>query len=87
MDACAHYQVVPTPEPEAKTEGCEECLPIGQSWVHLRKCLVCGHVGCCDSSVGKHAAKHYHATEHPVIRTNEPGENWSWCYVDRAYRN
>ena len=59
---CQHLRTVPVPEPEARTVGCEECLAIGQSWVHLRKCLVCGHVGCCDQSVGKHATKHFHET-------------------------
>jgi uncharacterized UBP type Zn finger protein len=64
------------------TAGCEECLRIGQKWVHLRLCLACGHVGCCDSSIGKHATKHFHRTKHPVMRSLEPGESWAWCYVD-----
>jgi uncharacterized UBP type Zn finger protein len=72
-------RTVPVPEPEAGTQGCEECLAIGQRWVHLRKCLVCGHVGCCDQSIGKHATKHAHATGHPVIRSFEPGEEWRFC--------
>ncbi len=62
--------------------GCEECVKAGMRWVHLRECLECGHVGCCDSSVGKHATKHFHATKHPVMRSVEPGEQWGWCYVD-----
>jgi uncharacterized UBP type Zn finger protein len=62
--------------------GCEECLKTGQRWIHLRQCLVCGHVGCCDSSIGKHATKHFHHTQHPVMRSIEPGEEWGWCYVD-----
>ena len=62
--------------------GCEECLKMGDSWVHLRLCLICGHVGCCDSSKNKHATKHYHGTKHPLIRSIEPGESWVWCYVD-----
>jgi adenylate cyclase len=68
---------------EAKTpDGCEECLQIGSDWVHLRLCLSCGHVGCCDNSPNKHATKHFKSTKHPVIRSFEPGETWEWCYVD-----
>ena len=67
-----------------KTKGCEECLKLGDHWVHLRLCLTCGHVGCCDSSQNKHPTKHFHATKHPVIRSQEPGENWMWCYVDEV---
>jgi hypothetical protein len=70
---------------EAKTDGCEECLRDGTSWVHLRVCLSCGHVGCCDSSVGRHATKHFHATHHPIIESFEPGEEWGWCYVDARF--
>jgi uncharacterized UBP type Zn finger protein len=62
--------------------GCEDCLKIGDTWVHLRLCLTCGHVGCCDSSKNKHATKHAHATHHPLVRSIEPGESWIWCYVD-----
>lgn len=62
--------------------GCEDCLKTGDTWVHLRLCLTCGHVGCCDSSKNKHATKHFHATKHPLIRSIEPGEAWLWCYVD-----
>ena len=68
-------------------KGCEECLKMGDTWVHLRGCLICGHVGCCDSSKNKHATKHFHATKHPVIRSVEPvepGEAWGWCYVDEV---
>ena len=61
---------------------CEECVKTGDSWVHLRLCLICGHVGCCDSSKNKHATKHFHKTKHPLIRSIEPGESWIWCYVD-----
>jgi uncharacterized UBP type Zn finger protein len=68
----------------ARTPGCEECLKTGMQWVHLRLCLSCGHVGCCDSSPGKHATKHFHRTNHPVIASYEPGERWAWCYVDEA---
>ena len=64
------------------TDGCEECLKMGDTWVHLRMCLICGHVGCCDSSKNKHAAKHYHTTGHAIIKSAEQGEDWRWCYVD-----
>jgi len=62
--------------------GCQECLELGARWVHLRLCLTCGHVGCCDDSPNRHATKHFHATQHPVIKSFEPGEDWAWCYVD-----
>ena len=62
---------------------CEDCIKIGASWVHLRLCLICGHVGCCDSSQHKHATKHFKGTSHPIIRSIEPGERWLWCYVDQ----
>lgn len=68
----------------ASGDGCKECLEIGSTWVHLRECLECGHVGCCDSSQHKHATAHFHATKHPVIRSLEPGENWKWCYIDEV---
>lgn len=64
--------------------GCVECLAQGMHWVHLRECLNCGHVGCCDSSIGKHATQHFHQTKHPVMRSVEPGERWGWCYVDEV---
>ena len=68
------------------TSGCEECVATGDTWVHLRLCLACGHVGCCDSSKNKHATKHFHATRHPVMRSLEPGESWGWCFLDeRVY--
>ncbi|MCU1234001.1 MAG: hypothetical protein JWP63_1968 [Candidatus Solibacter sp.] len=63
--------------------GCEECLKMGDHWVHLRLCMMCGHVGCCDSSKNKHATKHYHRVKHPVVRSIEPGESWIWCYEDQ----
>jgi len=62
--------------------GCEECLAQGDRWVHLRLCMTCGHVGCCDDSPNRHATRHFHATKHPVIKSFEPGEDWAWCYVD-----
>jgi uncharacterized UBP type Zn finger protein len=64
------------------TRVCEDCVKLGDGWVHLRLCLVCGHVACCDSSKNRHATKHFHATAHPLIRSIEPGENWVWCYAD-----
>jgi uncharacterized UBP type Zn finger protein len=64
--------------------GCEDCLKTGDTWVHLRLCLTCGHVGCCDSSKNRHATKHFHATKHPLIRSIEPGEKWVWCYIDNV---
>ena len=67
-----------------RTAGCEECLRAGDGWVHLRVCMACGHVGCCDFSPNKHATKHYHATNHPLVRSLEPGESWGWCYPDQA---
>jgi hypothetical protein len=67
------------------SHGCEECLKIGADWVHLRLCLTCGHVGCCDSSPYGHATAHFHGTSHPVIRSYEPGESWGWCYPDKVY--
>ncbi len=77
---CSHLEVVKEARP--RTNGCEECLKTGDSWVHLRLCETCGHVGCCDSSKNKHATKHFHTTRHPVIRSFEPGETWRYCYVD-----
>ena len=66
------------------TPGCVECLAMGSRWVHLRVCLTCGHVGCCDSSPNRHASAHARGTEHPIIRSLEPGEDWSWCFVDQV---
>jgi hypothetical protein len=77
---CTHLSSVKSPQP--KTDGCEECLALGDDWVHLRLCRTCGHVGCCDDSKNRHATKHYHATRHPIISSLEPGEHWSWCFVD-----
>lgn len=79
-NTCPHMKEIQNVKPNAK--GCEECLKTGDPWVHLRMCLICGHVGCCDSSINKHATKHFHLTKHPIIRSIEPGESWKWCYVD-----
>jgi hypothetical protein len=65
--------------------GCAECLATGGVWVHLRLCLTCGHVGCCDDSPNRHATHHHHETKHPVIRSYEPGEDWGWCFVDDSF--
>lgn len=70
---------------EPREQGCEECLAMGAVWVHLRLCMACGHVGCCDESPNKHATAHYRATEHPVIKSFEPGEEWAWCYADELF--
>ena len=79
---CTHADNIElTALPEA-IAGCEDCLAIGGTWVHLRMCLICGHVACCDSSKNKHATKHFHKTKHPLMRSVEPGEAWVWCYVD-----
>ena len=77
---CPHSDQAHAVTPRAA--GCEECLALGQRWVHLRVCMTCGHVGCCDSSKGKHATAHYQGSGHPIIRSLEPGEAWGWCYVD-----
>lgn len=80
---CEHIREAGDPKPRTP-QGCEECLKTGDSWVHLRLCLTCGHVGCCDDSKNKHATKHYRAMHHPVIRSFQPGEDWRWCYVDEV---
>jgi hypothetical protein len=84
--ACHHFEgLKPVPGVKASyAKGCEECVKMGDAWVHLRECLVCGHVGCCDSSKNQHATKHFHATKHPVMRSVEPGEDWGWCYEDEV---
>lgn len=80
---CTHIEQARDVSP--RTNGCEECIAGHYQWVHLRMCLVCGHVGCCDSSKFKHATKHFEATGHPIMKSIEPGENWSWCYIDETY--
>ncbi len=81
--SCTHLNQVQNVTPN--TTGCEECLASGDRWVHLRLCLVCGHVGCCDSSKNKHATQHFHQTSHPLIKSFEVGENWGWCYIDKTF--
>ena len=80
MATCTHVDAITNPTP--RTRGCEECLRTGDGWVHLRLCLACGHVGCCDSSPNRHATTHFRSTQHPIVRSFEPGEDWRWCYVD-----
>jgi len=79
---CAHLDRILTDTPNST--GCEECLAVGDTWVHLRLCRTCGHVGCCDSSKNKHATKHFRSSHHPIVSSLEPGENWSWCYADEV---
>ena len=81
---CAHLDQIRDVAPSTP-EGCEECLKTNGTWVHLRLCLTCGHVGCCDDSPGKHASEHFREFGHPIIRSFEPGETWGWCYVDEVY--
>jgi monovalent cation:H+ antiporter-2, CPA2 family len=82
-DKCGHLDQIRPVEPSA--DGCEECLAMGDDWVHLRLCMRCGHVGCCDNSKNKHATKHFRKTHHPIIRSFEPGEEWGFCYADDLY--
>ena len=77
---CSHLGQIRRVRPSA--QGCEECLQDGGSWVHLRICLICGHVGCCDESPNRHANRHFEATQHPLMQSFERGENWLWCYID-----
>jgi uncharacterized UBP type Zn finger protein len=84
---CSHLDQVKLTELPASIAGCEDCLKIGARWLHLRMCTTCGHIGCCDSSRHRHATAHANETEHPVIRSAEPGEDWFWCYPDElAFR-
>ena len=82
MASCTHLSHIHKVSPH--TQGCEECLKMGDTWVHLRLCMECGHVGCCDSSKNKHATKHFHRSKHPIMRSLEPGETWGWCFVDEV---
>jgi uncharacterized UBP type Zn finger protein len=79
---CTHLDTIEPVHPNSK--GCEECIKLGDTWVHLRMCRECGNVACCDDSKNKHATKHFHATKHPIIRSIQPGEHWSWCYIDEV---
>jgi uncharacterized UBP type Zn finger protein len=82
MPACTHLKDATITT--TNIHVCEECVRMGDRWVHLRLCMECGHVGCCDSSKNRHATKHFHKTNHPVMRSIEPGESWVWCYADEA---
>jgi hypothetical protein len=82
MSVCSHLDRITVLDLPAEILGCEECLRIGSSWVHLRMCMTCGRIGCCDSSPMRHASTHARADDHPVARSAEPGEEWSWCFVD-----
>ena len=84
MPPCSHLDQVQITELPASVDGCEDCLRDGGRWLHLRICLTCGHVGCCDSSPGRHASRHADAASHPLIRSLEPGEEWSYCFIDDA---
>ena len=79
---CSHLDQIRDVTPSS--EGCEDCLRIGSWWVHLRLCMICGHVACCDSSPNQHASKHAATTGHPIVRSLEPGEDWMWCYIDEV---
>jgi uncharacterized UBP type Zn finger protein len=82
--SCSHLAEAESPEPQA-AGGCQDCQEVGATdWVHLRMCLACGRVGCCDSSPHQHATAHFRATGHPAIRSFEPGESWRWCFVDEV---
>ena len=82
-ETCDDIKQAKKTKPHSK--GCDECLKMGDTWVHLRLCLECGHVGCCDSSKNKHATKHFRATKHPVVQSLEPGESWKWCYAHEVF--
>jgi CPA2 family monovalent cation:H+ antiporter-2 len=80
--SCSHLDQIEIADAPDDVAGCEECLAQGTRWVHLRMCQSCGHIGCCDNSPGRHATAHHESTGHPIIRSAEPGEDWSWCYED-----
>ena len=83
MESCEHFSEIHDVKPSAK--GCEDCLKIGGQWVHLRMCMSCGHVGCCDNSPNRHATKHFSSENHPIIKSVEPGEVWGYCYPDDQF--
>ena len=82
MPGCSHLDQVEYLAPDGPVEGCPQCIAAGSRWMHLRMCQVCGQIGCCDNSPLKHATAHFRETGHPIIRSVEPGEDWSWCYED-----
>jgi hypothetical protein len=81
---CSHIDSVEVTELPDEIAGCTDCLAIGGTWVHLRMCQSCGHIACCDSSPNRHATAHAGSSGHPIIRSAEPGEDWSWCYLDEV---
>ena len=81
---CTHTEEIRVAELPEAIAGCEDCLATGSRWVHLRMCMTCGKIGCCDSSPNRHAGKHAHAAGHPILRSAEPGEDWSWCVIDEV---
>jgi uncharacterized UBP type Zn finger protein len=81
---CTHLDSVERLDLPDPLLGCEECLKVGDRWVHLRMCHTCGKIGCCDSSPNRHASRHYREVGHPLVRSAEPGEDWSWCYADEV---
>ncbi|HYW28438.1 MAG TPA: UBP-type zinc finger domain-containing protein [Gaiellales bacterium] len=83
-DACTHLAQIEITQLPDSIPGCEDCLKIGDRWLHLRMCTTCGHIACCDSSPNRHATAHARAESHPVIRSAEPGEDWFWCYEDEV---
>jgi uncharacterized UBP type Zn finger protein len=85
MTSCSHVNQIENGVTPKTPDGCEECLQTGDEWMHLRLCLTCGHVGCCDSSPNKHARQHFEQTHHPVVRTFQSRDDWQWCYVDEVY--
>jgi uncharacterized UBP type Zn finger protein len=82
--SCEHLDHIHVTELPEAVDGCEDCLAQGTKWLHLRICLECGHVGCCDSSPERHASRHAGDAEHPIMRSLEPGEDWSWCFLDEV---
>ena len=81
---CTHEDQI-REDVKPRSQGCAECVKLGDTWVHLRLCLSCGHVGCCDSSKNKHATAHFRESGHPIVQSHQPGETWRWCYVDETY--
>ncbi len=83
MKQCTHRDQIKDVKPP-RSRVCGECLKMGDTWVHLRLCMTCGHVGCCDSSKNQHATKHFRSATHPIMKSIEPGENWGWCFIDEV---
>ena len=81
---CSHTDSIQLIDLPKEIGGCEDCLEIGGTWVHLRMCQTCGRIGCCDSSPSRHASAHAGSSRHPIVRSAEPGEDWSWCYLDEV---